>query len=99
MNKQNQRNDGLIAYNGPSCTLDKKPSEPCVMDRAREILRFASQALDSAGEIKAAICGPEPCDVGKNEMPQSLESLLAVACTSVACLCGELATIKNRLTD
>lgn len=73
------------------------PKEPSMLGRATELLNHVATAELHSASLRSALFGEGECDGIHPQIPTSLDGLLKDACTRVASLCGELATIKSRL--
>ena len=74
--------------------------EAALRPRAEEAMKFLSEATVVAANIRLTLFGDNtaagPCEV-KNPEPTALAELVNRFCTGIACLCGELHTINQRL--
>lgn len=71
-------------------------SEPTMLGVATELLNYVSTLESHSEQLRSVLFGEGECGL-QHVPPTTLQGLLLEACQRTASLCGELATIKNRL--
>lgn len=74
--------------------VNVEPQEPNLHNRASELLKFVSELENHFAAINESIFGTgEQSERGPRISPASLDGKLADACSRVASLCGNAATL------
>lgn len=82
---------------GPVSTIGPKITEPTTLGRAQETLNHIATLEMHTSHLRSILFGEgESCNNPATE-PSTIDGMLAVACSRVALLCGEVSTIKSRL--
>lgn len=77
---------------------EKLAIEPTLLGRANELLNHISTAQSHCAAIRDDLFGESESDLsGQPKDPTTLAGMMVVATERVACLCGELATLRDRL--
>lgn len=74
-----------------------EPMEPSILGRAHELLNHVDNLERENSLLRGSLFGVGSVDQPKGIEPSSLEGMLADACSRVACMVGDMATINGKV--
>lgn len=94
-NAQSQFAQQPTAGIAPMLGIAPTPNEPTIVGAVSELLNFIATAEMHLADFRSVVFGEGESEL-KQETPTTMDAALRTACTRVACICGQLATINQR---